>query len=82
MTHIDHLKPTQSLQKCTAFNCHLLWHQALYHLEKAEYDKVLEIYDNHIGRILKDTHSMLSKRDANSILYRLQMEGRSAICNL
>ena len=44
-------------------------------MEKEDYDKVLEIYDNHIGQTLKDSHSMLSKRDATSLLYRLEMEG-------
>ncbi|XP_072015550.1 tetratricopeptide repeat protein 38-like [Amphiura filiformis] len=73
---IDALQTTEAhWMKCTSFNCHLLWHQALFYMEKADYDKVLEIYDNHIEKTLKDSHSMLAKRDATSLLYRLEMEG-------
>ncbi|XP_064630822.1 uncharacterized protein LOC135489407 [Lineus longissimus] len=56
------------------FASHNYWHWGIFHIEKAEYEQALGIFDSQIVQRMK-TGSMLSILDANSLLYRLEMEG-------
>jgi len=31
--------------------CHINWHAAVYHVEKANYDAALDIFDNAVSRL-------------------------------
>jgi hypothetical protein len=59
---------------------HLWWHRALYHLERAEMSRVLELYDHRF----RDLSSLLTQaqpdlyidvQNAASMLFRLQRQG-------
>ncbi|KAI6228094.1 Tetratricopeptide repeat protein 38 [Aphelenchoides besseyi] len=53
--------------------CHNHWHTALFHLEHADYEKVLDIYDTEIVERSK-SKTMLDVVDAASLLQRLEIE--------
>ncbi|QBY02692.1 tetratricopeptide repeat protein [Rhodophyticola sp. CCM32] len=56
------------------FRFHLYWHKCLYHLERGEFDIVLQIYD---AQIVSDIESdfYLDICNASSLLWRLEMFG-------
>lgn len=58
---------------CNNFNFHLWWHLALFHLETANYDAVLELYDREIRHV--ETDDFRDTSNAISMLWRLQQEG-------
>ncbi len=58
---------------CNNFNFHLWWHLALFRLEAADYDAVLDLYDREIRPI--DTDDFRDTSNAVSMLWRLEQEG-------
>jgi hypothetical protein len=58
---------------CNNFNFHLSWHLALFHLECARYDDVLDLYDHEIRPA--ETDDFRDMANAASILWRLEQEG-------
>ncbi|MEM8841164.1 MAG: tetratricopeptide repeat protein, partial [Pseudomonadota bacterium] len=66
------LEPSWS--KGNNFRFHIIWHRALYHLERGEYDVVLGLYDD---QIVSDIGSefYLDICNACSMLWRLEMHG-------
>ncbi|VDK59808.1 unnamed protein product [Anisakis simplex] len=65
----------QDWSPCFMIACHNYWHTALFYLEKADYETVLTLYDNEIGKRSTSSGAMLDTVDAASLLFRLQMEG-------
>ncbi|NRA98201.1 MAG: tetratricopeptide repeat protein [Rhodobacteraceae bacterium] len=56
------------------FRYHLHWHRSLYHLERGEFDVVLDLYDRQIvSDITSDFY--LDICNASSLLWRLEMFG-------
>ncbi len=55
------------------FAVHTWWHQALYHLERAEYDAALSLYDGPIRRLR--SLEWVDLIDAASLLWRLSLCG-------
>jgi tetratricopeptide (TPR) repeat protein len=55
------------------FAVHTWWHQALYHLERAEYDAALSLYDGAIRRLR--SLEWVDLIDAASLLWRLSLCG-------
>ena len=55
------------------FAVHTWWHQALYHLERAEYDAALSLYDGPIRRLR--SLEWVDLIDAASLLWRLSLYG-------
>jgi tetratricopeptide (TPR) repeat protein len=76
--HADGIEWTRSLEpswsKVNNFRYHLHWHRGLYHLERREFDEVLDLYDNHFGKDV-DTPYYLDMVNATSMLWRLEMFG-------
>lgn len=58
---------------CNNFGFHLAWHLALFRLENADYDSVLDLYDNEIRPVDSDDFRDMS--NAVSLLWRLRQEG-------
>lgn len=58
---------------CNNFNFHMAWHLALFHLEAANYDAVLDLYDREIRPTQTDDFRDMS--NAVSMLWRLRQEG-------
>jgi len=56
-----------------AFAFHNWWHLALFHLDGAQYDKVLQLYDDRVHP--ERSQIVLSLVDATSLLWRLYLEG-------
>jgi tetratricopeptide (TPR) repeat protein len=56
-----------------AFAFHNWWHLALFHLDGAHYDKVLQLYDDQIHS--ERSQNVLSLVDATALLWRLYLEG-------
>jgi hypothetical protein len=56
-----------------AFAFHNWWHLALFYLDSAQYDKVLELYDS--GVHPERAQIVLSLVDATALLWRLCLEG-------
>jgi hypothetical protein len=56
------------------FTVHNWWHLALYHLERADHDQVLSIYDNQIHHAASDGVP-LEMLDASALLWRLRLDG-------
>ncbi|XP_077990707.1 tetratricopeptide repeat protein 38-like [Glandiceps talaboti] len=55
---------------------HLLWHLALYYIEKGDYETALTMYDDQLSKLLYGDHiDVLDITDATSLLYRLELEG-------
>ena len=59
--------------QCNNFGFHLAWHLALFRLEAAEYDAVLELYDQEIRPI--ETDDFRDMANAVSMLWRLEQDG-------
>lgn len=55
---------------------HLWWHVALFHLAVLDHDRVRAIYDEHVWRHRPD--DVFTHTDAISLLWRLELVGRSA----
>lgn len=60
-------------QHCSNFRYHVWWHIALMHLDLGNFEKVLELYDEHIRKEKTDDYRDIS--NATSILLRLEFEG-------
>ncbi|MCH9809163.1 MAG: tetratricopeptide repeat protein [Alphaproteobacteria bacterium] len=58
---------------CNNFGFHMAWHLALFHLDTAEYDAVLDLYDRDIRPTQTDDFRDMA--NAASMLWRLQQEG-------
>lgn len=56
------------------FTVHNWWHLALYHLEQADHDKVLQIYDHEVHHDASDGVP-IEMVDAASMLWRLRLDG-------
>lgn len=54
---------------------HNYWHTALFHIEYAEYESALGIFDREIANRFNKTNSLLDMVDASSLLWRLELEG-------
>jgi tetratricopeptide (TPR) repeat protein len=65
------LRPSWS--KCNNFRYHVSWHQALFHCEREEYDKVLALYDGEFRA--ERTDDILDLSNAIAMLWRLEDEG-------
>jgi tetratricopeptide (TPR) repeat protein len=76
--HAEGIEWTRALEpswsRVNNFRYHLHWHRGLYHLERREFDEVLDLYDNHFGRDV-DTPYYLDMVNATSMLWRLEMFG-------
>ena len=60
-------------EPCYILACHNFWHNALFYVEKGEYEKALQIYDDEIEKRCH-SNAMLDIVDAASMLCRLEME--------
>ncbi|MEO1504826.1 MAG: tetratricopeptide repeat protein [Pseudomonadota bacterium] len=60
-------------EHCNNFGYHVWWHLALFHLDRGEYDRVLELYDAEIRKEQSDDYRDIS--NAASLLSRLELEG-------
>jgi len=60
-------------EHCNNFRFHVWWHKALLHLDKGEFGRVLEIYDQHVRHDKTDDYRDFS--NASSLLMRLELEG-------
>lgn len=58
---------------CNNFRYHVWWHQALLHLDRREYDLVLDLYDTKIRQDKTDDYRDFS--NASSLLIRLELDG-------
>lgn len=56
------------------FANHLWWHTALFHLDIGEYDRVLDIYDDHL-RCRAHEGDKYEELDASALLWRLRLIG-------
>ncbi|XP_051875144.1 tetratricopeptide repeat protein 38-like [Pristis pectinata] len=75
---IKFMKQTEDRwQDCDMISSDNYWHWALYHIEKAEYEAALDIFDTHIAKNCCKSGLLLDIVDICSMLYRLQMEERS-----
>lgn len=63
----------QAWEHCNNFRYHVWWHIALMQLELGNFEKVLELYDDHIRKDKTDDYRDLS--NATSVLLRLEFEG-------
>ena len=68
---VSGLRPAWS--KANNFRYHVSWHQALFHFERAEYDKVLALYDGEFRA--ERTDDILDLSNAIAMLWRLEDEG-------
>ncbi|MEM6680235.1 MAG: tetratricopeptide repeat protein, partial [Pseudomonadota bacterium] len=58
---------------CNNFGAHVWWHLALFHLDRAEYDAVLALYDTRIRAEQTDDYRDIA--NGASMLTRLEIEG-------
>ena len=63
-----------SWSKTNNFRFHLYWHQALFHLERLEFDRVLALYDAQVASDL-EADMYLDVCNGASLLWRLEMYG-------
>lgn len=68
---VSGLRPSWS--KANNFRFHVSWHQALFHFEREEYDKVLALYDGEFRA--ERTDDVLDLSNAIAMLWRLEDEG-------
>ncbi len=68
---VSGLRPHWS--KANNFRFHVSWHQALFHFEREEYDKVLALYDGEFRA--ERTDNILDLSNAIAMLWRLEDEG-------
>ena len=59
--------------KANNFRFHVSWHQALFHFEREEYDRVLALYDGEFRA--ERTDDILDLSNAIAMLWRLEDEG-------
>ncbi|MEM1371273.1 MAG: tetratricopeptide repeat protein [Pseudomonadota bacterium] len=59
--------------RCNNFGYHLAWHLALFHLELADYDQVLQLYDDEIRP--EPTDDFRDVSNAVALLWRLEQHG-------
>jgi len=82
--HKDGIAWLSSLEKnwgqFNNFQHHLWWHRAMYHVERREFDTVLELYDQRFRNLasplvmrLPDMH--IDIQNAASMLFRLELRG-------
>ncbi|MCB1493546.1 MAG: tetratricopeptide repeat protein [Rhodobiaceae bacterium] len=60
-------------ERSNNFRFHVYWHLALFHLERREYDIVLDIYDRHSNAVGSDDYRDIA--NSASLLARLNLEG-------
>lgn len=60
-------------EHCNNFRYHVWWHIALMHLDLGNFERVLELYDEHIRNDKTDDYRDIS--NATSVLLRLEFEG-------
>ncbi len=58
---------------CNNFALHLRWHEALFHLDLEQFDRVLELYDREVRQ--QSTDEYLDVTNAVSLLWRLEQGG-------
>ena len=58
---------------CNNFGAHVWWHLALFHLDRGEYDRVLDLYDTKVRAEHTDDYRDISNGAA--MLVRLEIEG-------
>jgi len=58
---------------CNNFGYHVWWHLGLFHLDRGEYDRVLELYDTRIRAEHTDDYRDIA--NGASMLTRLEIEG-------
>jgi tetratricopeptide (TPR) repeat protein len=58
---------------CNNFRFHVWWHRCLFHLELADHDRVLELYDRHVRA--ESTGEYLDICNAAALLWRLEEDG-------
>lgn len=63
----------QAWEHCNNFGYHVWWHLALFHLDRQEFDQVLDIYDRHVRKDRTDDYRDIS--NGASMLMRLELEG-------
>jgi tetratricopeptide (TPR) repeat protein len=68
---VSGLRPHWS--KANNFRFHVSWHQALFHFEREEYEKVLALYDGEFRG--ERTDDILDLSNAIAMLWRLEDEG-------
>lgn len=56
----------------SGFANHMWWHLALFHLDLGEYDRVLQIYDDHL-RTASPEHETYEEIDSSALLWRLKL---------
>ncbi|MEO1291713.1 MAG: tetratricopeptide repeat protein [Pseudomonadota bacterium] len=66
-------KQPQAWAHCNNFGYHVWWHLSLFHLDRGEYARVLELYDTEIRADRSDDYRDIS--NAASLLTRLELEG-------
>jgi hypothetical protein len=71
MAWLDQTRPVWSTED-NGFAYHNAWHMALYHLDRADYARALEIYDARFGGSIE---LALQRVDATALLWRLKVEG-------
>ena len=59
------------------FANHLWWHTALYHLDLEQYDRVYEIFDDHLDSRGKSGNKY-EELDASALLWRINLAGRES----
>ncbi len=59
-------------EHCNNFRYHVWWHKALLHLDRGEFDLVLDLYDREIRADKTDDYRDIS--NATSLLMRLELE--------
>ena len=64
---------TSAWDHCNNFRYHVWWHKALLHLDRAEYDTALALYDQKIRHEKTDDYRDIS--NATSLLMRLELDG-------
>lgn len=65
--------PLDHWQGRNPFKGHLWWHLAMYHCERREFDRVLELYDKAFYAEPSDVYSDIF--NASSMLWRLEFQG-------
>jgi len=58
---------------CNNFGYHVWWHLGLFHLDRGDYDRVLDLYDTRVRAERTDDYRDIS--NAASMLVRLEIEG-------
>jgi tetratricopeptide (TPR) repeat protein len=64
---------TGTWEHCNNFGYHVWWHLGLFHLDRREYERVLELYDTRIRAEHTDDYRDIA--NAASMLVRLELEG-------